>query len=102
MTSDGKFMLHNQGKRPIFINGAPVVSGSMMQLLHNSALEVNVRMTYINIKKDAVHFVCCWVRGFNSNLTPHFIFNLQICGLKFLFLINPELKKLSEEQHDNL
>ena len=40
MTNEGKFMLHNQGRRPVFINGAPVVSGSVMQLQHNSALEV--------------------------------------------------------------
>ena len=41
MTNEGKFMLHNQGRRPVFINGAPVVSGSVMQLQHNSALEVS-------------------------------------------------------------
>ena len=40
MTNDGKFFLHNQGRRPVFINGLPVVTGSSMQLQHNSALEV--------------------------------------------------------------
>ncbi|XP_065051885.1 microspherule protein 1-like isoform X3 [Rhopilema esculentum] len=64
MTNDGKFMLHNQGRRPVFINGAPVVAGSSIQLPHNSALE--------------------------------------ICGLKFLFLINPDLKRVKEAKQESL
>eukprot|EP00794_Sanderia_malayensis_P017403 gene17403-19146_t len=64
LANDGKFLLHNQGRRPIFINGTPVVHGSVIQLQHNSSLE--------------------------------------LCGLKFLFLINPELKKTREEAQENL
>jgi len=64
MANDGKFFLHNQGRRPVFINGSPVVTGSSMQLQHNSALE--------------------------------------ICGLKFLFLINPELKKVKDGKQETL
>lgn len=42
MTNEGKFFLHNQGRRPVFINGSPVIAGSSMQLQNNSALEVDI------------------------------------------------------------
>lgn len=41
LRSNGDFFIVNEGKRPLFINGAPLVQGSKGRLSHNAIIEVS-------------------------------------------------------------
>ena len=40
LNSDGDFILHNEGRRPVYLGGRAVVSGKSAKLQHQQILEV--------------------------------------------------------------
>lgn len=74
LRSNGDFFIVNEGKRPIFIDGAPVVKGGRTKLNNNNVIEV------------------C---PYRKSLMGHFLITqfllLQISGLRFIFLVNFDL-----------
>ena len=41
LTDEGEFIIHNEGRRPLFISGKAVTSGQSLKLSHNQTLEVS-------------------------------------------------------------
>ena len=41
MKPDGEFLFFNEGKRPVFIDGKPVLNGSKAKIRHSSVVEVS-------------------------------------------------------------
>ena len=41
LRSDGEYCVVNEGRRPLYIDGKPVVMGTKARLHHNSTFEVN-------------------------------------------------------------
>jgi microspherule protein 1 len=41
LTSDGEFILHNEGQRPVYLGGKAVVSGKSAKLQHQHILEIS-------------------------------------------------------------
>lgn len=73
LRSNGDFFIVNEGKRPLFIDGAPLLQGNKGRLSNNTIIEVSVR---------------CWCCLYLI-LTVWFV--LQMAGLRFIFLINSDL-----------
>lgn len=73
LRASGEFLISNEGRRPFFVDGKPVLTGSRSKLSNNCVLEVMI------FKINA--------------LCPlyNLIYFKQIAGLKFVFLINQEL-----------
>ena len=44
LTDNGEFILHNEGRRAMFVSGKAVVSKTFTKLLHNQVLEVNPKI----------------------------------------------------------
>lgn len=42
LRSNGDFFIANEGKRPLFIDGAPLLQGSKTKLNNNCTIEVNI------------------------------------------------------------
>lgn len=42
LKGDGEYYVQNEGRRPVYIDGKPVVSGTKAKLQHNSTFEVIV------------------------------------------------------------
>ena len=42
LKNNGDFYLANEGKRPVYIDGKPVMRGAKQKLVNNSVLEVRV------------------------------------------------------------
>ena len=72
LRSNGDFFIANEGKRPIFIDGVPLLSGNKTRLANNCVVEVRE------------YGILCYWCGVIS-------FNFQISGLRFVFLVNYEL-----------
>lgn len=50
--NNGDFFIVNEGKKPIFVDGKPVLQGNKSKISTNSVIEVNVKKTvihYLNI-----------------------------------------------------
>jgi flagellar basal body rod protein FlgG len=43
LKNTGEFYIANEGKRPIYIDGKPVLRGNKAKLIHNSVVEVRAR-----------------------------------------------------------
>ena len=41
LTDEGEFVIHNEGKRPLYLSGKALLSGNSAKLSHNQTLEVN-------------------------------------------------------------
>lgn len=41
LRNTGDFFISSEGKRPIFIDGRPILQGNKVKLNHNSVIEVN-------------------------------------------------------------
>lgn len=50
LRNNGDFFIANEGKRPIYIDGKPVLAGNKQKLFNNSVLEVN-RFLYSRFEK---------------------------------------------------
>jgi hypothetical protein len=66
LRNTGEFFVANEGKRPIYIDGKPVLQGSKQKLNDNSVVEVRIGLSGFMSEK------LYWMRGKN------FIRNLQI------------------------
>lgn len=76
LRSNGDFFISNEGKRPIYIDGMPLLSGSKNRINNNCVIEVRVA----TVKTTGnIRFLIIFFSGF------------QIAGLRFIFLINNEL-----------
>lgn len=42
LRNSGDFFMSSEGKRPIFVDGRPVLQGNKVKLNHNSIIEVNI------------------------------------------------------------
>lgn len=80
LKNNGDFLIANEGRRPIYIDGRPVLSGNKWKLNNNSVVEVHV-----------VGFILH--SGLNDQVNQSCP-SLQIAGLRFVFLINLELISL--------
>ena len=38
---DGDFYLYNSGRRPFYVNGAPLITGCKCKIFHNYVIEVS-------------------------------------------------------------
>lgn len=74
LRASGEFLISNEGRRPFFVDGKPVLTGSRSKLSNNCVLEV------MN-----------WFKLIHSMSVYDLIHLNQIAGLKFVFLINQEL-----------
>lgn len=84
LKNNGDFFIANEGRRPIYIDGRPVLSGNKWKLNNNSVVEVcGQSQPWLNL------FIYIWVRHTNV-----LCLSLQIAGLRFVFLINLELISL--------
>lgn len=78
LKNNGDFLIANEGRRPIYIDGRPVLSGSKWKLNNNSVVEVRPGRFILYIQAGLNHL--------NQSCPPP-----QIAGLRFVFLINLEL-----------
>lgn len=46
--NNGDFFIINEGKKPIFVDGKPVLQGNKSKISTNSVIEVNVKQTIIH------------------------------------------------------
>lgn len=46
INEDGKFVLTNHGRRPVYVDGQPVLTDNSVILNHNQLLEVNYQLIY--------------------------------------------------------
>lgn len=65
---DGKFVLINHGRRPIYVDGQPLLTDKSVILYHNQLLEVSNKLLY-----------------------PLTYYTFQVCSLSFLVLLNYSL-----------
>lgn len=69
LRSNGDFFIANEGKRPIFIDGIPLLQGSKTKLNNNCTIEVLINMQQTSleriflIKKHHNPFLDCWASG---------------------------------------
>lgn len=73
LRNNGDFFIVNEGKRPIFIDGAPVVKGGRTKLHNNNVIEVR------QFKISSIVWIFISFAYF------------QISGLRFIFLVNFDL-----------
>lgn len=86
LKNNGDFFIANEGRRPIYIDGRPVLSGNKWKLNNNSVVEVgNGPLTVWN-KHDIRYSIVLLSQGVFASV--------QIAGLRFVFLINLELISL--------
>lgn len=86
LKNNGDFFIANEGRRPIYIDGRPVLSGNKWKLNNNSVVEVCLEFILNN------HVIFEW---YCVRHGPNILFlSLQIAGLRFVFLINLELISL--------
>lgn len=55
LTSDGDFILHNEGRRPVYLGGKAVVSGKSAKLQHQQVLEVATMSFLVLLNFALVH-----------------------------------------------
>ena len=84
LKNNGDFFIANEGRRPIYIDGRPVLSGNKWKLNNNSVVEVG--NTPLPSEKHTLTVILLY-------LEPRVCF-IQIAGLRFVFLINLELISL--------
>ncbi|CAH0767049.1 unnamed protein product [Diatraea saccharalis] len=48
LRNSGDFFLSSEGKRPIFVDGRPILQGNKVKLNHNSVIEVRKNLSYSN------------------------------------------------------
>lgn len=57
LKNNGDFFIANEGRRPIYIDGRPVLSGNKWKLNNNSVVEVNMKLFLkccsLGLKQDA-------------------------------------------------
>ena len=41
LTDEGEFIIHNEGRRPLYLGGKALLSGQSSKLTHNQTLEVS-------------------------------------------------------------
>ncbi|XP_065827278.1 microspherule protein 1-like isoform X2 [Oscarella lobularis] len=58
MKPDGEFLFFNEGKRPVFIDGKPVLNGSKAKIRHSSVVEVGELAFTFLVNTDLVHSLC--------------------------------------------
>lgn len=58
LRSTGEFFITNDGKRPIYIDGKPILAGIKQKLNNNSVVEV----TTTNILSEMLFKICIFVR----------------------------------------
>lgn len=46
LRNSGEFFMSSEGKRPIFVDGRPVLQGNKVKLNHNSVIEVSEDFRY--------------------------------------------------------
>ena len=93
LKNNGDFFIANEGRRPIYIDGRPVLSGNKWKLNNNSVVEVCLRSNQVvHDFKLNYHDVLKWYWAMHG---PNILcLSLQIAGLRFVFLINLELISL--------
>lgn len=79
LRSNGDFFIANEGKRPLFIDGIPLLQGNKSKLNNNCTIEVSLK----------------WRTGMPSvaehKLKFRYFPHPQIAGLRVVFMINVEL-----------
>ena len=54
MQNTGEFFIANEGKRPIFVDGKPVLAGNKCRLNNNSAVEISFLKFIFLINTDLI------------------------------------------------
>lgn len=90
LKNNGDFFIANEGRRPIYIDGRPVLCGSKWRLSNNSVVEVSRGW-----RRESHLLPDKLVRGCGSvHLQTPAVFSPQIASLRFVFLINQDLTAL--------
>ena len=82
LRNTGEFFIANEGKRPIYIDGKPVLTGNKHKLNNNSVVEVSR-------KKYRVYYLHIELMWYALIAISQLLF--QISCLRFIFLINQDL-----------
>ena len=90
LTDEGEFIIHNEGRRPLFISGKAVTSGQSSKLAHNQTLEVSTCSdTSLLFKPKAL--ICSLSLSSFSSLSLSSLPFRQIASMSFLVLLNSKL-----------
>jgi microspherule protein 1 len=84
LKNNGDFFIANEGRRPIYIDGRPVLSGNKWKLNNNSVVEVGNAPLPSETNTSSISLLKLEQR----------VCVVQIAGLRFVFLINLELISL--------
>lgn len=82
LTDEGDFIIHNEGKRPLYLSGNALLSGGSAKLSHNQTLEVSEAMAVYSLTTHpppSSLFLSCTLH------CP------QIASMSFLVLLNSKL-----------
>lgn len=54
MKNNGDFVLYNEGKRPVFVDEKPVLTGCKVRLLNNAVVEIGLLKFVFLINADYI------------------------------------------------
>lgn len=92
LKNNGDFFIANEGRRPIYIDGRPVLCGSKWRLSNNSVVEVSWEGgEEVVMRPRALGGQYVGLAPSSTPVLSHFLSCPQIASLRFVFLINQDL-----------
>jgi len=88
VSSDGEFIIRNEGRRPLYLDGKALVSGKSTKLQHNQVLEVMGSAAKPSPLLSASRLE--WTIGIFL-LPPPPLTSPQVASMSFLVLLNTKL-----------
>lgn len=57
LTNTGEFFLSSEGKRPIFVDGVPILQGNKVRLHNNSVVEISCLRFIFTVNMDLTRVI---------------------------------------------